>query len=453
MTPRFTKQELLDFVEILSTDDPAAAEYAISSLLLASPRQKYSLLVKALPQSDDLKTQRICFILSSIPDNRCIDPLLGVLQRKNPATRVAAIDALKYYPEPRVLPHLARQLFSQDESVREKVIETLGEFINHGISEAKDLLLKIVHNKNEVVELRRAAIKALSNLEDEELLPILKNLQNSSRAELFAEVMYELDILDTKDKDKERSRVLQLVSELISEQDVIKKMFLSDKIAETGRLGAKVIMEQLLKSPQNFELLTYGQQVFEKLGLKSVPVLEKVFRTFNQFDDMERVHMLSNFVWVAKEAEMDALAPALTDYFFRMLAYLDKHPEKRNAYFLYKAELLLALARFGVTDILDDLKKTFGDGNNLGLLYVLEAVFQIGDRDFLLPLVNMYEKAYDSRGDRSKVKKAFRAIIKREKIKRDDPLFKDLPPDKKKSLDSLFNIKRNSEGTPDKLPF
>ncbi|NOY59206.1 MAG: HEAT repeat domain-containing protein [Calditrichaeota bacterium] len=443
MTPRFTKQELEDFVEILSTDDPAAAEYAISSLLLASPRQKYSLLVKALPQSDDLRTQRICFILSSIPDNRCIDPLLGVLQRKNPVTQIAAIDALKYYPKLKVLPHLTRQLFSKDKEVREKVIEALGEFIKYGISEARDPLLKIVHDKNEVIELRRAAIKALSNLEDEDLLPILENLQNSSRAELFAEAMYEFDMLDTKDKDKEHSRVNQLVSELRIEKDVVMKMFLTDKIVESGRLGAKVIMEQLLKFPQNFELLTYGQQVFEELGLKSVPVLEKVFGTFDQFDDMARVHMLSNLVWVAKEAEMDALAPALTGYFFRMLAYLDKHPENPNVYFLYKAELLLALARFGVTDILDDLKKTFDDGSNLGLLYLIESVFRIGDRDFLLPLVNLYEMALDSRRDQSKVKKAFRAIIKREKIKRDDPLFKDLPPDNKKSLDSLFNIKQN----------
>ncbi|NIA31229.1 MAG: hypothetical protein GWP06_15135 [Actinobacteria bacterium] len=451
MTPRFTKQDIEDFVEILSTDDPAAAEYAISSLLLASPRQKFSLLVKALPQSDDLRTQRICFILSSIPDNRCIDPLLGVLQRKSPATRVAAVDALKHYPQLRVLPHLARQLFSKDKDVREKVVETLGEFIKYGISEAQEPLLKIVDDENEVIKLRRAALKALSNLEDDDLLPMLENLQNSSSAELFAEVMYQFDILDTKDRDKKRSHVNDLISELISEKDILRKMFLSDKIAETGRLGAEVITEQLLRFPQNYELLSYGQQIFEKLGLKCTPVFEKIFHAFNQFDDIHRVHILSDFVMIAKEVGMDALAPALTDYFSRMQAYIDKFPENENTYFLYKAEILLALARFGVTDILDDLKEMFGDGSNLGFLYVVEAVFRIGDRDFLLPLINLYEKASDSRSDQFKVKKAFRAIIRREKIRRDDPLFKELSPDKKKSLDSLFNIKQNRKVANDPL--
>ena len=72
-------------------------------------------------------------------------------------------------------------------------------------------------------------------------------------------------------------------------------------------------------------------------------------------------------------------------------------------------------------------------------LELIEALKHIGDKDFLIPLINQFQAYRNFKRPSGIVKRAFKAIVRREKIKRNDPIFNNLSALQKENLGLIMN--------------
>lgn len=435
MKRNFTQEEIEELILDLSSDDQEVVDLAMTALLMANPHRHLSDMIDALNWGDDIIKQRMCYILGGIIDDRCIDPLLAALKENNVETRLAAIDSLQFFPDERIIPHLKDQLKHDDEYVREAVIATLGAFLKHGVNSAHFPLVDVVRNEQEAIELRRSALLNLQYLDEEELIPLLNSFKHISDASVYSHILLLQDGLG-KDQDKKIAKVEELIEKLLSEEDILKQIRLRDYLAEKGSLAAKVLIKKIFEMPDTTPISFHARLIIEKMGYKSISTFKWLFETFEQFDDFKQVVLLQDLITIIAQRKYSALAKPLINLLHRMNVFIEKQSDKnkRREFILIKSEIHFALSTYGCRDAVDDMKAVMGDGTTRQYLPLIEAMITIGDKDFLIPLINQFQAYKNFNRPLRTVKRAFRAIVRREKIKPMDPIFDKLSDHQKKNL-------------------
>lgn len=435
MLRNFAREEIEEFILDLESDDQDIVDSAMGALLMANPRRHLSDLFAALQWGEDIVKQRICYILGGMTDDRCIDPLLAMLQEANIDTKLAAIDSLQYFPVERIVPHLLQQLKQDDEDVRDAVVFTLGVFIKHGVAEAHLPLIEIVRNENEAIELRRSALLNLKHLDEEELVPVLDSLKEISDASIYSHILLLQDGLG-KGREQRIAQIERLIQKLISEKEPLKQIRLEDRLVEKGTLSAKILMAKLFEDPDNTPVRVYARMIIDKIGSKAIPAYKWLFETFDRFDDIMQVILFQDLITVVAQRKYSALAQPMVKMLVRLNAYVEKlHSEDaRREYDLIKSDIHFALATYGCRDAVDDMKAILKDGSQRQYIELIRALKYIGDKDFLIPLINQFEAYRNFKRPSRIVKQAFKAIVRRENIKRNDPIFDHLSDLQKENL-------------------
>ena len=440
MIMRFSKDEIKDFISCLSLPDEALANHALSFLLVANPKTKLPLLIEALTEADDLAKQKICFIMGGMDDERCIDPLLSLLHGESIATRIAAIDALQFFHEPRIVPHLAEQFQSGIETVREQVIDTLAVFLKQGVTEAKDLLIDIINDENMDMELQYQALDSLENLEDHDLEPILDSLLGNPNAQIYARVLLLKDELEIRDPKERRNFINKKIEELLKTEDIIDQIAIQYELVELGETTAHVLLEKMFQDPQNTQLVASSQMILGKLGRKLIIPLKKVFESINKFDDIYKCVLLEHVMFSLNHPKYAPLTQSMLSLLNKINTYINHSDsdDRKAGFDILKTDMHVALATYGCRDAVDDLKELFGDGTQRAFITIAEAIQKIGDKDFIIPLINQYIAYQDEKKAKSAIKKAFVAIAKREGIKKNDSMFSNLTEGQRTILQKLF---------------
>jgi HEAT repeat protein len=435
MKRNFTQQEIEELILDLGSDDQEFVDFAMSALLMANPNRHLSDMIEALEWGDDIIKQRMCYILGGIIDDRCIDPLLSALKEESVDTKLAAIDSLQFFPIERIIPHLKDQLKHDDENVRDAVISTLGVFVKHGVTNAHLPLIDIIRNEKETIELRRSALLNLQHLNEEELIPLLNSLKDISDASIFSHILMLQDGLG-KDQEKKIAKVKELIQNLLSEEDILKQIRIRDLLAEKGSLSTKVLMKKIFEDPDSTPLSFHARLIIDKMGYKSIPAFKWLFETFDRFDDFKQVVLLQDLITIVEQRKYSALAKSLIKLLHRMNDYIENqsNEDKRKEFILIKSDIHFALGNYGCRDAVDDMKAVMGDGTRCQYLPLIEALINIGDKDFLVPLINQFQAYQNFNRPLRVVKRAFKAIVRREKIKRKDPIFDQLSDLQKKNL-------------------
>jgi len=435
----FTDEEIEELILDLGSDDQEIVDLAMSGLLMANPRRHLSDMIDALEWGDDIIKQRICYIFGGIIDARCIDPLLSVLNDKNIDTRLAAIDSLQYFPSERIIPHLKDQLKHEDEYIHEAVIESLGAFVKHGVINAHIPLVEIVQNEDVTIELRRLALLNLQHLDEDELMPILDRLTGLSDASIYSHVLLLQDDLG-KNKEQKIAQTEQIVQKLLTEKDALKQIRLEDLLAERGSLTAKVLIKKIFEQPDNAMLRVHARMIFEKMGYKSIAAFKGLLETFDRFNDLMQVVLLQDLISLVAQRKYTALARPMVKLLERINVYIEQQDSEtiRREFDHIKSDIYFALAIYGCREAVEDMKAIMRDGTQRQFLELIEALVHIGDRDFLIPLINQYQAYRDFKRPIRTVKRAFKAIVRREKIKRSDPIFNNLTELQKQNLSLIM---------------
>ncbi len=428
MKRNYTKDEIDELILDLSSENQEIADFAMSALLIANPHRHLSHLIEALKTGDEVTKQRICYIFGGICDDRCVAPLLSMLEEKNVDIIIAAIDSLQFFPEKRILSHIINQLKINNEKVRESAIFTLGEFLKHGIKEALSPLVKIIKNENEQLKIRHLAFSRLKFLEDQRLRKTLNALKDISDASLYAQVLLFEDELN-EDKQQKIDKINSLVDELVSEQDIMKQMNIENQLIAFGGQAAHVLIKKQFEDTKNVQLRIYARMIYEKLGLRIISAFKSLFESFDRFDDIKQVVLLQDIITIVSFRQFASLEPSMLKLLNKMNKYIEKSKNKkirRHGFVIIKSDIHNALARYGSFNAIDDLKQIFKDGTERQFIQLIEAIGLIGDKHFLIPLINQYHAYNDVKSAKSTIKKAFKAIVKREGIKKNNPIFENL---------------------------
>jgi hypothetical protein len=435
----FTSEEIEELILDLGSDDQEVVDFAMSALLMSNPRRHLSDMIEALQWGDDIIKQRICYILGGMIDDRCIDPLLTMLNEENVDTKLAAIDSLQYFPNERIIPYLKDQLKHEDEDVRQEIISTLGVYVKHGVINAHIPLVKIVRNEQESIELRRSALVNLQHLDEDELIPLLNSLKEISDASIYSHILLLQDDLGKNQKQK-IVQTEQLLQKLLAEKDALKQIRIEDRLVEGGSIAAKVLIKKILEKPKNAHLRVFTRLIFDKMGHKTIPAFRSLFETFDRFDDLMQVVLLQDLIMVVAQRQYAVLAKPMVKLLDRMNAYIDKLKAEndRREFDHIKSDIHFALATYGFRESVDDMKSIMRDGTQRQFLELIEALKHIGDKDFLIPLINQFQAYRNFKRPSGIVKRAFKAIVRREKIKRNDPIFKNLSELQKENLSLIM---------------
>ncbi len=439
MKRNYTREEIKDLILDLASDDPDVAELATSDLLMMNPRRCLSDMIAALNWGDDLIKQRICYILGGLTDERCIDPLLSMLNETNIDTKLAAIDSLQYFPSERVVPHLENHLKQEDENVRQAIISTLGVFMKRGVVNAHLPLIQLVQDENEPVELRRLALLNMKHLDHEELKSLLASLKNISDATIYSHILLLQDGLD-KNQDQKIAETEQLIQKLLAEKDILKQIHMEELLVAGGSITAKVLINKIFAEPDNALLRVHARMIFDKMGHKSISAFKHLFETFDRFGDIKQVVLLQDLISAIQFRQFSPLAKSLINLLNRINSYLktaDAEDRLRD-FELIKPEIHFALAIYGCREGVADMKKIMLDGTERQYLPLIEALKYVGDKDFLIPLINQLQAYRDFKRPIRAVKQAFKAIVHREKIKRNDPIFKNLSDLQRENLSLMM---------------
>lgn len=435
MKRNFTREEIEALILDLGSDDQEVVEFAINALMMANPRRHLSDLIDALLWSEPIIKQRICYILGGVLDDRCIDPLLSMLNEPDVETQLAAIDSLQFFPVERIIPPFADQLQHSDEDVRDAIVATLGVFIKHGVLDAHLPLIDIIRDENESIELRRLALMNLQNLEDDELIPLLESFKNISDASIYSHVLLLQDDLG-KNRDQKLAHIERLIQELLTESEILKQIRLEDRLVEGGSMAARALIQKIFSDPDNTALHVHARMILEKMGLRSLTVIKWLVETFDRFDDSKRVFLLQDLITLIAQPLYASLAQSLVRLLQRINTYIQTltSEDDRREFDYIKSDIHFALATYDCRDAVADMKAIMRDGTERQHIELIEALVHIGSRDFLIPLINQLHAYRDFSQPCRRIKQAFKAIVKREKIKRNDPLFNNLSELQKENL-------------------
>ncbi|MBD3288676.1 hypothetical protein GF337_07740 [candidate division KSB1 bacterium] len=411
----------------------------MTALMMANSRDHLNQLVQALDNDNEIIKERICFILGGFTDNRCINPLLTVLERNEGLMiKLAAIDSLQYFHDERIVPVLEHHLKIAQHQIKEAIIETLGEYIKHGVPNAHLPLVKLVKSDHEIAELRLLALDKINSMEVNEIKPLIHEFKSVSDAGIYAQVVFmEDNILSEKKSNLAKAR--KIVRKLIDEPDTMAALNLEDQLINCGTNGAQAIIDELFDSPQNTMLLTHTGMLIERLGVKAIPALKSLFESFNDFHEHKYIFTLQSLLSSIARPKYSALESSLLIFLKNLNQYIfdKKKGSNKEEYNILKADLHFALAKYGSEEGLQDMKALMDDGTERQFITFISAIRAIGDQDFLIPLINQYNAYRNSRSTQKSIRRAFLTIVKRQKIKRSDPMFDQLTGDQRKFLKEM----------------
>lgn len=435
---KYSKDEIIALIKQLSNPINTVSENALTNLLMAPRRTKIPLLINAIPKGDPLTKQKICFILGGTDDKRCIEPLINLLEDESENVRLAAIEALQHFGEPNIIPHLSKQLSSQSSAIKEQTILALANLLKYGIQQAADPLIKKVKDENEDEKLRLLALRNLSYLDPEKLKVLINELSTLSSAVLYAEIIHLQDELEDSKSESYQKRINKLIDEIIFvEADPLQEIRLRERLMDYGPQAMDMILERLIDDVENTKLFVLTTLTVSEFGNRSIHSLKKLFESYDDFDNVKANIIVSHLLISLEEDLLERLADSFIILLHKINKYIHEKDTKKRAekFYMFKSEIHEALARAGRTDAIDDLKELVGDGTKRRLYRpLLNAVKLIGDREFLIPLINLHNiEIFEE--DKKLLKRAFRSILRREKIKKDDELFQNLSKDQKKVLE------------------
>jgi len=422
----YTKDEITELISNLSSDNQEISDFAMGALLIANPHRHLSDLFEALQTGDEAVKAKICYILGGNSEKRCVAPLLSMLNEKSIIVRIAAIDSLQYFPDKNVIQKIIEQLKIDNENLHHAAITALGEFLKQNLLEALPPLIDIIRNENNDLKTRHLAMSKLKFLDETELNKTLKILKDITDASLYAQVLLFQDELKEGGEQKIK-KINKLIENLLSEQDFLRQFKIEDKLVELGGQTARILIEKIFEDVENLELRMRARIIFERLGLKIIPAFKTLLETFDQYEDFKQVFLFQDLITIVSDRQFASLESSLLKVISNINEYLvGKNPEIQNGFLFIKSDIHFALAKYGSNKALEDMRNMFSDGTKRHYIDLIKAIGLIGEKDFLLPLINQYHVYKDFKELKSAIKKAFKAIAFRERINKNNPIFDNL---------------------------
>lgn len=245
------------------------------------------------------------------------------------------------------------------------------------------------------------------------------------------------------------AQVRKQVRELLSATPGVREQTLNS-LSQHAAEAASALIDLIRKKAGHPQVLIPLSDALVGLGKPAVEVITEALKTPSKLEKDDDLNVVNSLVDALYKLDDKRAAPALTDVLKKLPA------EKEAAGWPVDPELTRVrihetLAEWGDRGGLKDLMKLLGDGRGRVRMGVVGSLRQIGDRTSLVPLLRLHalELPVSSSGEQE-IKEAFREIVRREGLAKEDPAFAKLTEAERATLERLFPSKlkaTNGNGT------
>jgi len=422
--------EIPRLIRRLGSPDASRADAARARLTVLGARAIED-LVAALEGADRRVRERAMPLIALIRDPRGRAPLIATLLDDDPGMRELAAESLARFPAPDAVLALERTLRRDpQEAVRVAAVRALVEHCSAGRDDAIRQPLELLLDPAEPRSVRVAAFALVSTLPLAQRRGILTRLGTDPVDEIrrLADG-FEAELREAG--EPATSRTPALLEGLASPDYAT----WNAAVHQLGRGGAAIVsplVAEMCRRASDAEFATRAGIALKALGRRHArPIADALDRV----DDPLALQVLVEVIGAIGEP---ALVYRLKDLLDRLAQTADGGDSEatHDAVRRVQAKAHHELARIGSRVAIQDLRGALADSSRRVELELLAAVEIVGKRDEIPVLLGAFGREEPFVGAR--IADAVRAIMKRERIRRDDLTLKRLGASEREALDRIL---------------
>jgi HEAT repeat protein len=404
--------------------DAARARLAMLGGLAVEP------LVEALDSDEPRVRIHALELLGLIRDRRGQEPVMAMLLDRDARVRETASRCLGRFPTREATAALERLLSTERQlSVRMAAVRSLLDHYQSGLGTALRRPIEILLDEGEHPKLRAAALSLLPLLNRAERTGLLRRLKQDRSADIRARAAAVAKGSGSRAPHGRRS-LEALVDSLGSDDYEVWKRAVQ-ALAARGVAAVRVLLREIERRAHDPEYCLRAGMTLKAFGPRQAGLLAEAL------DRIREPLPLQVLVEVAGALGDKPLVYRLKDLIERLaaeertLAPRDGFDPLRRV----RALAHLELARIGSRVAIDDLRQMLADPDHPLEIELVAAIERIGKREEILELLRAYGR--EDRFVREGIGRAVRAIMKREKIRRNDGMFRNLAAGERRALEAI----------------
>lgn len=419
--PRSRANELSELVLRLGSRNRAAVDAARARLAIIGPRA-VDILIDALEGGEARLRARVMPLLALIQDGRARGPLLAMLLDRSSRLREIAARSLGRFSSDECVAALSRA-FSRERSerVRIAIVQSLIDQYDAGQDQALCHVLEVMHDRRLPRAVRIAALSLLPKLRPGARRSIVQQLAQDADAG-FRESLTEKEKVAAVEAEPQQ-RIRATLDELGAADYAVWNRAV-ECLASIGVAVVEPLAQQMQSRSHDPDYCKRAGMAFRAMGPRRARAIA---------DAMERVSeslplqvMIETIGTLGERAQIYRLKELLDRLAARERA-ADWDPLQRA-----RAMAHLELARIGSRVAIADLRDALADRDRRIELELLSAVELVGNREEIPVLLAAFAREDDL--TRERVREAVLKILKRERIRRNHTMFRDLGREQRRAL-------------------
>jgi HEAT repeat protein len=406
--------EILDLIKQLGSRSRARVDAAGARLSIIGARAVEE-LIEALEGDNNRIRARIMPLLALIKDPRGREPLIAMLLDRNYRMREIAARCLARFPSADAVKALTRAFGREKkESVRIAAVHSLVEQYAAGQEQALRLPLALLVEADEPEAVRLAASSLLGALPSSQRRGILARLELDEEPSIRRAAEQFDGGLESRNDE-----IPKLLSDLAA-ADYPTWNHALNRLDACGQAVIAPLLAEMHSRSYDPEYCSRAGMVLKALGPRRVRKLA------DHLDEVEEPIPLQVLVEVIGAIGEKSLIYRLTDLIERVAGQEESSGDANgfDPMRRVRAKAHLELARIGSRVAIGDLREALVDDDRRVELEMLQAVNLVGKRDELPALLTAYSR--EDRFMKEKIGEVVRAIMKREKIRRNNRMFRTL---------------------------
>lgn len=428
--------EIRDLINQLGSRSRARVDAAGARLSIVGARAVED-LIEALEGDNNRIRARIMPLLALIKDPRAREPLIAMLLDRNYRMREIAARCLARFPSADAVAALTRTFGREKkESVRIAAVHSLVEQYAAGQEQALRLPLALLMEEDEPAAVRLAAFSLLGALPPSQRRGILARLERDDEGSI-RQAAEEFDGGGVS----RSARIPELLSDLAA-ADYPTWNSAVNRLDACGPAVIAPLLAEMHSRSYDPEYCSRAGMVLKALGPRRVRKLA------DHLGEVEEPIPLQVLVEVIGALGEKSLIYRLKDLIERVAGQEDGSADANgfDPMQRVRAKAHLELARIGSRVAIRDLREALVDDDRRVELEMLAAVNLVGKRDELPALLTAYTR--EDRFMRGKIGEVVRTIMKREKIRRNNRMFRTLSKAQSSALRAVLPSDRRRSGAP-----
>jgi len=430
MTLHQRATEIPELVRRLGSRRQAVVDAARARLSIIGARAVEA-LIGALEEDDSRIRAHAMPLLALIQDPRGREPLVAMLLDRDPKMREIAARCLGRFASSDAVVSLERHLEKEKRwEVRVATVHALLQQYAAGQEASIRRPLALVSEPGEDPRVRIAAMALVSMLHASERRALLRRLGQDPTPEI-ARKARELEGRVEAERSEEAVRLRATIAALASE-DYAAWNAAVHRLVGCGSRTVQPLVAEMQRRAHDPEYCTRAGMVLKALGPRRGRALADLL---DRIDEPLPLQVLVEVVGALGEK---SLIYRLNDLIERVSSRPPSGGDTSGFDPMHRvrAKAHLELARVGSRVAIQDLRRVLSDPDQRVEIEVLSAVELIGKRDEIVLLLRAHQR--EDRFVRERIALVIRSIMRRERIRRNDPMFQTLGALERRTLDSIL---------------